>query len=110
MFIYRQNALGRLLQDIVAQSGDISCLDWVGKSLEFNIDVFCAPSLKNFRFGSRSDWKRTGPDRKEPFAEVRFSVLIQYPLNRTEPDHGSTNSDKLSSACQGLEGLAESTT
>jgi len=32
----RQNALGRLLQEIVAQSGDISCLDWVGKSSEFN--------------------------------------------------------------------------
>jgi len=32
----KQNALGRLLQEIVAQSGDISCLDWVGKSSEFN--------------------------------------------------------------------------
>ena len=34
--------------------------------------VFCAP--KNFRFGSRSDQKRTEPDHKEPFAEVRFWV------------------------------------
>src|SRR6267154_6247003 len=32
----KQNALGRLLQEIVAQSGDISALDWVGKSSEFN--------------------------------------------------------------------------
>ncbi|KIK45788.1 hypothetical protein CY34DRAFT_496839 [Suillus luteus UH-Slu-Lm8-n1] len=32
----KQNALGRLLQEIVAQSGDISVLDWVGKSSEFN--------------------------------------------------------------------------
>ncbi|OAX35388.1 hypothetical protein K503DRAFT_773522, partial [Rhizopogon vinicolor AM-OR11-026] len=32
----KQNALGRLLQEIVAQSGDITCLDWVGKSSEFN--------------------------------------------------------------------------
>jgi len=32
----KQNALGRLLQEIIAQSGDISCLDWVGKSSEFN--------------------------------------------------------------------------
>ena len=31
-----QNALGRLLQEIVAQSGDITCLDWVGKPSEFN--------------------------------------------------------------------------
>ncbi|KAG2339395.1 hypothetical protein BDR05DRAFT_967930, partial [Suillus weaverae] len=29
-------ALGRLLQEIVARSGDITSLDWVGKSSEFN--------------------------------------------------------------------------
>ncbi|OAX41551.1 hypothetical protein K503DRAFT_797882 [Rhizopogon vinicolor AM-OR11-026] len=32
----KQNSLGRLLQEIVAQSGDISALDWVGQSSEFN--------------------------------------------------------------------------
>ncbi|KAG0701142.1 hypothetical protein DFH29DRAFT_1080227 [Suillus ampliporus] len=32
----QQNALGRLLQEIVAQSGDITALDWVGKSSDFN--------------------------------------------------------------------------
>jgi len=32
----RQSALGRLLQEVVAQSGDITCLDWFGKSSEFN--------------------------------------------------------------------------
>ncbi|KAG1830460.1 hypothetical protein EV424DRAFT_294229 [Suillus variegatus] len=32
----KQNALGRLLQKIIAQSGDITALDWVGKSSEFN--------------------------------------------------------------------------
>ncbi|KAG2160226.1 uncharacterized protein EDB93DRAFT_1217741 [Suillus bovinus] len=31
-----QFALGRLLQDIVAQSGDITALDWVGKPSKFN--------------------------------------------------------------------------
>jgi hypothetical protein len=31
-----QRALGRLLQEIVAQSGDIAALDWVGQSSEFN--------------------------------------------------------------------------
>jgi hypothetical protein len=31
-----QIALGRLLQEIIAQSGDITCLDWVGESSEFN--------------------------------------------------------------------------
>ncbi|KAG0698908.1 hypothetical protein DFH29DRAFT_1002449 [Suillus ampliporus] len=32
----KQNALGRLLQEIVAQSGDITALDWVGTSSQFN--------------------------------------------------------------------------
>jgi hypothetical protein len=32
----KRNALGRLLQEIVARSGDITALDWVGKSSEFN--------------------------------------------------------------------------
>ncbi|KAG1774652.1 hypothetical protein EV702DRAFT_1123674 [Suillus placidus] len=31
-----QRALGRLLQEIVAESGDIAPLDWVGRSSEFN--------------------------------------------------------------------------
>jgi hypothetical protein len=32
----KQNALGRLLQEIIALSGDITCLDWVGEPSEFN--------------------------------------------------------------------------
>lgn len=32
----KEKALGRLLQEIVAQSGDITALDWVGKSSQFN--------------------------------------------------------------------------
>ncbi|KAG1723401.1 hypothetical protein EDB19DRAFT_1952909 [Suillus lakei] len=32
----KQRALGRLLQEIVAESGDITLLDWVGQSSEFN--------------------------------------------------------------------------
>jgi hypothetical protein len=32
----RQNALGRLLQAIIAQSGDITALDWVGRPSKFN--------------------------------------------------------------------------
>jgi hypothetical protein len=37
----KQYALGRLLQEVVAQSGDISTLDWVGKTSEFNT---CLPA------------------------------------------------------------------
>jgi tetratricopeptide (TPR) repeat protein len=32
----KQRALGRLLQEIVAQSGDITVLDWIGQPSEFN--------------------------------------------------------------------------
>ncbi|KAG2151526.1 WD40-repeat-containing domain protein [Suillus clintonianus] len=32
----KQNALGRLLQEIIAHSGDITALDWVGKASSFN--------------------------------------------------------------------------
>ncbi|KAG2335862.1 hypothetical protein BDR05DRAFT_206006 [Suillus weaverae] len=45
----KQSALGRLLQEIVAQSGDITALDWVGESSEFNsclpadINSYAAP-------------------------------------------------------------------
>jgi hypothetical protein len=43
----KQNALGRLLQEIISQSGDITCLDWVGKSSEFNS---CLPaSITSYR-------------------------------------------------------------
>ena len=32
----QQHALGRLFQEIVARSGDVACLAWVGQSSEFN--------------------------------------------------------------------------
>jgi hypothetical protein len=32
----KQKALGRLLQEVMAQSGDISALEWVGQSSKFN--------------------------------------------------------------------------
>ncbi|KAG2089240.1 uncharacterized protein F5147DRAFT_658472 [Suillus discolor] len=46
----RQNALGRLLQEIIAHSCDIAALDWVGQSSDFNsclpadISSYRAPS------------------------------------------------------------------
>ncbi|KAG2750667.1 hypothetical protein P692DRAFT_201903342 [Suillus brevipes Sb2] len=43
----QDKALGRLLQEIVARSGDITGLDWVGKSSEFNS---CLPaSITSYR-------------------------------------------------------------
>ncbi|KAG2085061.1 hypothetical protein BD769DRAFT_1397416 [Suillus cothurnatus] len=34
--LYGENALGRLLQEIIARSGDITALDWIGQPSEFN--------------------------------------------------------------------------
>jgi hypothetical protein len=45
----KQNALGRLLQEIVAKSGDITCLDWVGKPSEFNS---CLPASITSYYGA----------------------------------------------------------
>ncbi|KAG0709869.1 WD40-repeat-containing domain protein [Suillus ampliporus] len=48
---HKQNALGRLLQEIVARSGDITALDWVGQPSQFNsclpanISSYAAPPL-----------------------------------------------------------------
>ncbi|KAG2360649.1 heterokaryon incompatibility protein-domain-containing protein [Suillus spraguei] len=48
----KQSALGRLLREIIAQSGDITALDWVGKSSDFNsclpadITSYTAPPCK----------------------------------------------------------------
>ncbi|KAG1758392.1 hypothetical protein EDD22DRAFT_956916 [Suillus occidentalis] len=50
----KQNALGRLLQEIIARSGDITTLDWIGKSSQFNsclpadISSYEAPRLLPF--------------------------------------------------------------
>ncbi|KAG1792993.1 uncharacterized protein HD556DRAFT_1444087 [Suillus plorans] len=38
----KQNALGRLMQEIVARSGDIFVLDWIGEPSEFNS---CLPAI-----------------------------------------------------------------
>jgi tetratricopeptide (TPR) repeat protein len=48
----KQRALGRLLQEVIARSGDITALDWVGQSSDFNsclpADVvwYSAPSCR----------------------------------------------------------------
>jgi len=44
----KDNALGRLLQEVVARSGDITALDWVGKSSAFNS---CLPAdITSYQF------------------------------------------------------------
>jgi hypothetical protein len=68
----KQNALGRLLQEIVARSGDITCLDWVGKPSEFNsclpahiisykVPPYTPPPLSEDDIQTSVSWLRNGP-------------------------------------------------
>jgi hypothetical protein len=42
----KENVLGWLLQDVIVQSGDTSCLDWAGMPSEFNTDDLMEFSLE----------------------------------------------------------------
>ncbi|OAX37566.1 hypothetical protein K503DRAFT_226905 [Rhizopogon vinicolor AM-OR11-026] len=64
----KQNALGRLLQEIVARSGDISALDWVGKSSDFNS---CLPA----DISSYKALPSTLPSLSEDQIETSISTL-----------------------------------
>ncbi|KAG2365169.1 hypothetical protein BDR07DRAFT_1354004 [Suillus spraguei] len=66
----KQNALGRLLQEIVARSGDISVLDWIGQPSEFNS---CLPADIIFYTAP----PRTLPSLSEDHIRVQVSLLRQ---------------------------------
>ncbi|KAG2352898.1 hypothetical protein BDR07DRAFT_1562067 [Suillus spraguei] len=80
----RRNALGRLLQEIVAVSGDITPLDWVGTSSEFNsclpADITsyeASPSLDRLR-AARFDHRRLHlPCIVFPVTEIRRRPMEQ---------------------------------
>jgi hypothetical protein len=60
-----QNALGRLLQEIIARSGDISALEWVGKSSDFNS---CLPAnIKSYK---------TSPYTPQPLSEAEMQTSV----------------------------------
>ncbi|KAG2358617.1 WD40-repeat-containing domain protein, partial [Suillus spraguei] len=64
----KQRALGRLLQEIVAQSGDISVLDWIGQPSEFNS---CLPA----HITSYTTPSRTLPPLSEDDIHTQVSSL-----------------------------------
>ncbi|KAG2367067.1 hypothetical protein BDR07DRAFT_1394137, partial [Suillus spraguei] len=66
----RQNALGRLLQEIVARSGDISVLDWIGQPSEFNS---CLPA----HITSYTTPPRTLPPLSDDDVRTQVSSLRQ---------------------------------
>jgi hypothetical protein len=69
----KQNALGRLLQEIVARSGDITCLDWIGQASEFNS---CLPAY----ITSYTTPSRTFPSLSEDQMQTTISSLRTKPL------------------------------
>ncbi|KAG2365167.1 hypothetical protein BDR07DRAFT_698407 [Suillus spraguei] len=66
----KQNALGRLLQEIVARSGDISVLDWIGQPSEFNS---CLPA----HITSYTTPPRTLPSLSDDDIHIEVSSLQQ---------------------------------
>ncbi|KAG1793138.1 uncharacterized protein HD556DRAFT_522194 [Suillus plorans] len=66
----KQNALGRLLQEIVARSGDITVFDWIGQPSEFNS---CLPA----HITSYTTPPRTLPSLSEDHIHTQFSSLQQ---------------------------------
>ncbi|KAG1821968.1 uncharacterized protein BJ212DRAFT_1585854 [Suillus subaureus] len=64
----RQKALGRLLQEIIAHSGDITSLDWVGQSSSFNS---CLPAANS----SYKALSYTLPSLSEYEMQISVSML-----------------------------------
>ncbi|KAG2346794.1 hypothetical protein BDR05DRAFT_750178 [Suillus weaverae] len=69
----KQNALGRLLQEIVARSGDITVLDWIGQASEFNS---CLPA----HITSYTTPPRTPPSLSEDQIQTTISLLRKNPV------------------------------
>ncbi|KAG2337650.1 hypothetical protein BDR05DRAFT_969950, partial [Suillus weaverae] len=69
----KQNALGRLLQEIVARSGDITVLDWIGQPSEFNS---CLPA----HITSYTTLPRTLPSLSEYQIQTTISSLRKNPV------------------------------
>ncbi|KAG2357071.1 hypothetical protein BDR07DRAFT_396678 [Suillus spraguei] len=66
----KQHALGRLLQEIVARSGDITVLDWIGQPSEFNS---CLPA----HITSYTTPPRIPPSLSEDYIHAQVSSLQQ---------------------------------
>ncbi|KAG1793190.1 uncharacterized protein HD556DRAFT_1527681 [Suillus plorans] len=69
----KQNALGRLLQEIVARSGDITVLDWIGQPSEFNS---CLPAY----ITSYTTPPRSLPSLFEDQIQKTISSLRENPM------------------------------
>jgi hypothetical protein len=74
----KQNALGRLLQEVVAQSGDISALDWVGQSSEFNS---CLPAdITSYKVPPYTPPPLSEDDIRASISSLRHVVAVDLVL------------------------------
>lgn len=95
----QQHALGRLFQEIVARSGDVACLAWVGNSSEFNstfpdhIRVYEHPSRTIPHIGEEDmesrivDLRRAWTREKEAQAIAFYQRLYKLPPARCTNQH-----------------------
>jgi hypothetical protein len=75
----KQNASGRLLQEIIARSGDIAALDWVGKSSEFNS---CLPAdITSYEVPAFAPPPPSEHDIQTAVSSLRNTAAVEQALN-----------------------------
>ncbi|KAI5992852.1 hypothetical protein EDC04DRAFT_1289438 [Pisolithus marmoratus] len=79
-----QNALGRLLAEIISRSGDVSVLDWVGEPSSFNscfpADLVPYQTVPHVQLIPSDPAKRNGLDPEK--ARRLYNDLVRLPLAR----------------------------
>ncbi|KAG0703993.1 hypothetical protein DFH29DRAFT_404756 [Suillus ampliporus] len=71
----KQNALGRLLQEIIARSGDLTALDWVGQSSTFNS---CLPAdIISYATPPRKLQSLSGDKIQSSVSSLRGAVTLE---------------------------------
>ncbi|KAG2346036.1 HET-domain-containing protein [Suillus weaverae] len=74
----KQKALGRLLQEVIAQSGDISALDWVGQSSEFNS---CLPAdITSYKAPPYTPPSRSEDEIQTSISSLRHVMAVDFVL------------------------------
>ncbi|KAG1726863.1 uncharacterized protein EDB91DRAFT_1350428 [Suillus paluster] len=72
----KQNALGRLLQEIVARSGDITALNWVGQPSQFNS---CLPaSISSYAAPPRTLPSLSEDEIQTLVSSLRNTVAVEF--------------------------------
>ncbi|KAG2340644.1 WD40 repeat-like protein [Suillus weaverae] len=75
----RQKALGRLLQEIIAHSGDITALDWVGQSSNFNS---CLPAdISSYKAPSYTLPSLSEDEMQDSVSTLRNTVAMELASN-----------------------------